>query len=87
LKKITEALQTINLLFDITDHDLDDYTEESLFLEYWDVQQLCVERGQHPTNQIYKLWRNRVENMQSVENDEIIEDEFHEPSYDGVHLS
>ena len=71
LKKITQALMTVNLYFDTIDDDIYDFTEESLFLEYWDVQQLCVEQGQHTTNQLYKLWRNRVENMQSVQEDAI----------------
>jgi hypothetical protein len=76
LKKIIKALMTVNVYFDVYDFDLDEFTEESLFLDYWDVQQMCICSGQHTTNQLYKLWRNRVENMQPVQEEPIIDEEF-----------
>ena len=63
LKKIKKALETVDVYFDIRDIDMNEFTEESLFLECWDVQQMCA----CTNNQLYKLWCYRVEDMQSVQ--------------------
>jgi hypothetical protein len=71
LKFIQKAFNTVNINFDISDIDMNEFTEESLFLECWDVQQMCACIGQHTNNQLYKLWCYRVVDMQSVQEEPI----------------
>jgi hypothetical protein len=76
LKKIKKALETVNVYFDMRDFDINEFTEESLFLECWDVQQMCVCKEQHTYNQLYKLWCNRLEDMQTFQEEIIIAEEL-----------
>jgi hypothetical protein len=76
LKKIKKAFETVNVYFDMRDFDINEFTEESLFLECWDVQQMCACKEQHSYNQLYKLWCCRLEDMQTGQEEPINDDEL-----------
>jgi hypothetical protein len=65
--------------------DVNEFTEESLFMEYWDLQRIN-ENG--PDNQLYKLWCFRLQQMQDNQDEPFINEEVpcHVTSFDDVRL-
>ena len=85
LKTIQKALEPFEVFFNLSELDVNEFTEESLFMEYWDLQQIN-ENG--PNNQLYKMWCFRLQQMQENQNEPFINEEIvcHDISFDGVHL-
>ena len=59
LHKIQKMLASVDLYFEVADMNLDDYTEESLFLECWEIQQMSQTTPM--ACQLYKLWASRCQ--------------------------
>jgi hypothetical protein len=64
LKKIQKAYETMNMFFNIDEIDINEFTEETLFIDYWEVQQLCEFAKNNPDNQLYKMWCSRIQEIQ-----------------------
>ena len=72
LKKIQKILESVNVFFDLSEVDADDFTEEALFIECWEMEQMYACANKQHLHQLYKLWCSRVEEVQSFELDDVI---------------
>lgn len=67
LKRIQKVLASVNVFFDLLEVDVDDFTEEALYIECWEMEQMQACANNQSLYQLYKLWCSRVDEIQSLQ--------------------
>jgi hypothetical protein len=70
LTRIQKILESVNVFFNLSELNLDDFTEETLFMECWEMEQMYACGNNKHLHQLYKLWCSRVEEIQSIQEDD-----------------
>jgi hypothetical protein len=70
LTRIQKILESVNVFFNLSELNVDDFTEEALFMECWEMEQMYACSNNKHLHQLYKLWCSRVEEIQSIQLDD-----------------
>ncbi len=67
LSKLEKLFHSLHLFFDTSLVSVDEFTEESMFIELWESEEMCSQQFRNP--QLFKLWLSRIKQMNISDND------------------